>query len=93
MEQLLVPILMFGLVYLLLIRPQQQRVRAQRELVAGLEVGDEVVTVGGMLGRVVALEEDVVSVEAAPQVVLRFRRGAIGGRLMAASEPPAGEGA
>lgn len=79
--ELLFPALLFALIYLLLIRPQQQRVRAQRELIAALEVGDEIVTVGGLLGRIVALDADVVSVEAAPDVVLRFRRAAISGRL------------
>ncbi|MGH9149246.1 MAG: preprotein translocase subunit YajC [Acidimicrobiales bacterium] len=81
MEALLFPLLLFGLMYVLLIRPQQQRVRAQRALVQSLEVGDEVITVGGLLGRVVDLDDEVATVEAAPGVTLRFRRVAISGRL------------
>ena len=87
--ELLFPILIFGLMYLLLIRPQQQRVRAQRALVAALAVGDDVVTIGGLFGRIVAIEGDVVSLEASPGVVLRFRRFAISGRADQ-SEPAAG---
>ena len=84
--ELLFPILIFGLMYLLLIRPQQQRVRAQRALVAALSVGDDVVTIGGLFGRIVAIQGDVVSLEVTPGVVLRVRRFAISGRADPAAE-------
>jgi preprotein translocase subunit YajC len=77
--ELLFPLALLVLMWFLLIRPQQQRVRAQRELVAALSVGDRVVTVGGLLGRIVALRDDDVDIEAAPGVVLTFRRAAISG--------------
>ena len=63
----------------MLIRPQQQRVRSQRALLASLHVGDEVVTVGGLLGRIVSLDDDEASIETAPGVVMRFRRAAVSG--------------
>ena len=88
MEQVFPLILLLGIMYFLLIRPQQRRVRAQRDLVASLQVGDEIVTAGGLLGRIVELDDEAATVETTPGVVLRFRRVAIAGRL---SPEPAGD--
>lgn len=74
-------ILLLGLFYLLLIRPQQQRVKAQRALVSSLSVGDEIVTIGGLLGTILELDDDSVLVETTPGVRLRFRRVAISGKV------------
>src|SRR5262245_62553103 len=55
----LVPILlMFVIFYLLLLRPQQQRVKAHREMVANLRRGDMVVTSGGIIGKVTKVRDD-----------------------------------
>jgi preprotein translocase subunit YajC len=76
--------------YLVLIRPQQQRVKAQRALVMSLSVGDEVVTIGGMLGRIITIDDDVATVETTPGTILRFRRTAIAGRTdLTEAAPPA----
>ena len=75
------PLLLLAALWLLMIRPQQQRVKRQRELLASLAVGDEVVTVGGILGRIVTLDDERVSVEVAPGTVLTMVRGAIGQRI------------
>jgi len=72
--------------YLLLIRPQQQRVREHEALVAGLGVGDRVITAGGLHGTIVALDDETVDLEAAPGVVLTFARAAI---AKPAAEPDA----
>jgi preprotein translocase subunit YajC len=79
--QILIPVVLIALMYVLLIRPQQQRARRQRDLVSTLEVGDRILTVGGLLGTVVALEGDTVDVEAADGVVLTFIRAAISRKL------------
>lgn len=79
--QFLFPLIFLGLMWFLLVRPQQQRVRRQRELVAALEVGDEVVTAGGLVGRIVALEGDEAHIEVAPGVVIRFLRLAVNARV------------
>ncbi|MDQ3757969.1 MAG: preprotein translocase subunit YajC [Actinomycetota bacterium] len=68
--------------WLLLVRPQQQRVRRQRELVAALEVGDRVVTAGGVLGTVVGLTDAEARVEVAPGTVLTVLRPAISSRIV-----------
>lgn len=67
--------------YFLLIRPQQRRARQQRELLASLEVGDEVITLGGLFGTVRSLDGDRVRLEVAPGVELTFVRNAIARRL------------
>ena len=68
---------LIALMWLLLIRPQQQRVRRQRELVASLEVGDRVVTIGGILGTILELDDEEARVEVAPGTVLTLLRPAI----------------
>ncbi len=84
--ELLFPLLVLGLMWVLLVRPQQQRVRRQRELVSSLEVGDEVVTAGGVIGRIVELYDDELRLEVSPGVTVRFVRLAVNGRIDEAVE-------
>lgn len=72
-------ILMVGVMYFLLIRPQQKRQRAQREMIRELAVGDEVVTIGGFYGTIRSIDEDTddVILEVAPGTTMRMIRGAI----------------
>ena len=79
--QVLVPLVLFGLMWVLLVRPQKERVRRQQQLVASLEVGDEVITAGGLIGRIVVLEGDEAHIEVAPGQVLRFLRIAVNARV------------
>jgi len=74
---------MFAIGYLLLVRPQKRRLQAQRQLLNALEVGDEVVTAGGILGQILDIDEDedVVTVEIAPGTSIRMLRGGISRRL------------
>ena len=85
MEQLLIIILMFGALYYLLLRPQQKREKARRELVRSLQVGDEVVTNAGIHGVVAEVEESVVWLEVAPDVELKISRDAMAGRTAGTS--------
>jgi preprotein translocase subunit YajC len=75
--QLLLPVLLLGVMYMLLIRPQQQRVRRQRALVSSLEVGDRIVTIGGMVGEVIRLDDETADIKVAGDVVITFLRPAI----------------
>ncbi|MDP9019677.1 MAG: preprotein translocase subunit YajC [Actinomycetota bacterium] len=78
----LVPfLLLFALMWLLLIRPQQARVRKQRELVASIQVGDEVLTAGGIVGIVRVLGDEELRLETSPGVELRVIRAAVTRRL------------
>lgn len=74
--------LMFVVFYFLMIRPQQKRARAQRELLQGLEVGDEVLTVSGMFGTIRTMEDDEVTVELGPGIEIRMVKSAIARKLV-----------
>ena len=91
MEQFLIIILMFGALYYLLLRPQQKREKARRELVRSLQAGDEVVTNAGIHGVVAEVEDAVVWLEVAPNVELKLSRDAIHGRTPAESDSDADE--
>ena len=67
-------ILIGGVFYFLLIRPQQKRVRAQQALVNAVQEGDEVVTIGGIFGTVIEIDDDegTVLVEIAPGIEIRM---------------------
>jgi preprotein translocase subunit YajC len=70
-------VLIFGAVYLLFLRPRQQRMRQQLTASREMAIGDQVVSVGGIHGTVIALDADVAEVEVSPGVVLTFQRRAI----------------
>ena len=74
--------------YVLLVRPQQRKVREQRELGRRVGVGAEVQTIGGILGRVVAADDEYVHLEVSPGVVVTFVRAAVGRILEAPPEEP-----
>ncbi|MDQ6726145.1 MAG: preprotein translocase subunit YajC [Actinomycetota bacterium] len=65
----------------LLILPQQRKMRQHQAVVASLEVGDEVVTAGGVYGTVVGVAEETLSVEVAPGIVLQVLRNAVTQRV------------
>ena len=68
---------MIAIFYFVAIRPQQQRAKEQKNLIAGLVKGDEVVTVGGVIGRVSKLGESYVHIETGGNVELQIQRSAI----------------
>jgi preprotein translocase subunit YajC len=71
-------ILIFVVFYFLLIRPQQQKVKAHRQMIESLKKGDQVVTSGGIIGRITKLEADgLLSVEIAPNVQVKVVRGTV----------------
>ena len=84
MGQLVILIAMFVLLWLLLIRPQAKRKQAQQQLLASVEVGDEILTAGGLYGHVRAIGVgDELEVEIAPGTHVRMAR-----RAVAAVIPP-----
>jgi len=70
-------VLIFVVFYFLLIRPQNKRQKEHKELVANLAVGDEVVTGGGILGKVTEAKEQFVHVQVADGMVLKVQRHTI----------------
>ena len=70
-------ILMVVLLYFLMIRPQMKRAKEHRTLLDGLEKDDEVVTVGGVLGRITKLNENYVTLEIAHNIEVQVQRPAV----------------
>jgi preprotein translocase subunit YajC len=71
----LLPIaLMFVILYFLMIRPQQKRAKEHTTMVENLKRGDEVVTSGGIHGRIQAMADKILTVEIAPNVRIRLDR-------------------
>jgi preprotein translocase subunit YajC len=83
---LLLLVLMGVFFYFLLIRPQQRRTRQQRALIDSLDVGDEVMTIGGIFGTIRRLDDDRVTVEVSPGVDLQLAKSAIARRLESGDE-------
>ena len=79
------PLLLIGWMFY----TQRRRTREAQALQSSLGVGDEVTTSSGLLGRIVALDDEVATLEVSPGVNIRFNRRAIAGPAPTASVPPA----
>lgn len=77
MSLIIMMVVLFGLMYFMMIRPQMKRQKEHRALLAGLAKGDEVVTNGGIAGRVVELGETFISVEIADNVKVMVQKGSV----------------
>ena len=83
-------VLLGGLIavfYFLLIRPQKRRVEQHRQLISSVDVGDEIVTIGGLYGTVTAIGDDDFELEPSPGTRLRFVKSAIARRITEDLEP------
>jgi preprotein translocase subunit YajC len=69
--------LMFAVMYFLMIRPQQKKAKEQRQMMDALGKGDEVVTAGGILGKVVKVNETYVTVEVSANTEIVVQKHAI----------------
>lgn len=70
-------ILMFGVVYFLMIRPQQKKAKEVQEMINALKHGDEVVTTSGMLGKVTGIADRVVTLEVASDVRIKMLKSQV----------------
>lgn len=70
-------IIIFVIFYFLLIRPQMKRAKEHRELVGNLSKGDEVVTNGGLLGKIIEVGDTFISLELADNVVVKLQKHAV----------------
>ncbi len=68
---------MFAVMYFLIIRPQSKRAKEHKALIEGLKKGDEVVTNGGLLGKVVGLDENFITLQLAEGVEVQVQRQAV----------------
>jgi preprotein translocase subunit YajC len=81
-------ILLFAIFYFLMIRPQQKRQKEHKALLANLRKGDQVITAGGMYGRITGITDTVVTVEVAEKVRVKVARGQISTKLLPQSDRP-----
>jgi len=71
-------VLMFGLMWLLMIRPQKKKEKALKDLISSMAVGDHVLTIGGVVGRVVNIRDDEVTISTSvANTLITFKKTAI----------------
>ncbi|OIR13821.1 preprotein translocase subunit YajC [mine drainage metagenome] len=75
--QFLPLVALLAVFYFLILRPQQKRVKEQKAMIEALQKGDEVATVGGVLGKVVKVGEDNVAIEISDNVVVQVQKAAV----------------
>ena len=70
-------LVMFGVMYFLMIRPQQKRMKEHQSLISGLKNGDEVVTSAGIIGTIAGMSEKVVTLEVSKNVQLKILKSQV----------------
>ena len=81
MGMLLFPIILIGVMYFLMIRPQMKRAKERKGMLDKLSKGDEVITSGGIAGVITDIGENFITVEVADNVRLRVQKAAVGNVL------------
>ena len=74
MGQIVILVVFVGVFYFLLIRPQQKRMKEQQAMLSRLASGDEVVTTGGILGRIIEVNDTFVTLEIADSVRIKVQK-------------------
>ncbi len=77
-------IILVGVFWFLIMRPQQRRAREHRELVSAVQQGDRIVAAGGLVGTVRRVDDDTISLQIADSVVVKVDRGSVSKRLESA---------
>ena len=72
---------LFAIMYFVLIRPQQNQAKEQAKLIAALKKGDDVITTSGILGKVFAVDDKVITLEVGAGLKLRMLKGSVQGKV------------
>lgn len=80
-------ILMVGVLYFLLIRPQAKKAKVHQQMLGQLKKGDDVITTGGLIGRITGIRDDEITLQVQEGVRLRILRSAVSGLQKPSSEP------
>lgn len=78
LEGLLLPVALIAVFYFMLIRPQQKKAKEHKSMIEALAKGDEIVTNGGLLGRIIVVGEHFVTVEIADNLQVQVMKSAVG---------------
>jgi preprotein translocase subunit YajC len=85
-------VLIFAVMYFIVIRPQSKRAKETQRMLSELKKGDEVVTSGGIIGRISGLKDNEITLQVQEGVRIRIQRSAVTGRLKTpTTEPPKNE--
>ena len=79
-QQFVPLILIFAIMYFLLIRPQQKKMKDHQEMLKNLKRGDQIISNGGLVGKITGLTEKMVTLEVAEKIRVRVLRSHIAGR-------------
>ena len=77
MSMILFMVMIFVLFYFMLIRPQQKKLKEQRDMLGKLKVGDEIVTTGGILAKISHLDEHYIKAQLADSIEIVVQRSAV----------------
>lgn len=91
MQPIFMMLAMFGIFYFVLIRPQVKKQREHQAMLGKLGKGDEIITRGGIVGKITGVSGDVLIVELQEKVRVRVPRAYVDGRFDAKSAEPRGE--
>lgn len=83
----MLPVLILGVMYFLVIRPQSKKAKQQALLISQLKRGDEVVTNGGLIGKISGIKDDEITLQVQEGVRFRVLRNAVTGLYRAPAEP------
>ncbi|HHY60955.1 MAG TPA: preprotein translocase subunit YajC [Clostridia bacterium] len=68
----------FGIIYFLMIRPQQKQQKQRMQMLNSVKVNDRIVTIGGIHGRITKIKDDIITVRIADKVEIELEKQAIG---------------
>lgn len=77
-------VVIFILFWFLLIRPQQKKAKLHNQMISQLEKGDDVVTNGGILGKIFKVEDQVIHLEIAENIIIKVQKGTVSGKSVKA---------
>ena len=80
-------VLIFAVMYFIVIRPQSKRAKETQRMLSELKKGDEVVTTGGIIGRISGIKDAEITLQVQEGVRIRIQRSAVTGRLKSPTEP------
>ena len=77
MTSIIMMVLLFGVMWFFMFRPQQKKMKEHQQLITNLKKGDEVMTNGGIMGRIIDLDNFAIALEIAKNTIIRIQRGVV----------------
>lgn len=78
---ILISVLFVAVFYFLMIRPQTKRNKTHQQLINNLQKGDEIATIGGMLGRIIKIDENIITLELAENIQIKIQKSSVANLL------------